>query len=53
MNPLAALKEKMMIKPNVEERERVAIVIKGVKQPKKTAAEKKPRTDNNVIKAPR
>ncbi len=53
MNPLAALKEKMMIKPNVEERERVAIVIKGVKQPKKTAAEKKPRPDNPVVKAPK
>ena len=54
MNPLAALKEKMMIKPNVEERERVAIVIKGVKQPKKTAAEKKPRPDNStVVKAPK
>ena len=34
MNPLAALKEKLMIKPNVEERERVAVVIKGIKKPK-------------------
>ena len=32
MNPLAKLKEKLMIKPNVEERERVAVVIKGVKK---------------------
>jgi hypothetical protein len=32
INPLAALKEKLMIKPNVEERERVAVVIKGVKR---------------------
>ena len=32
MNPLAALKERLMIKPNVEERERVAVVIKGVKR---------------------
>ena len=32
MNPLAALKERLMIKPNVEERERVAVVIKGVKK---------------------
>jgi len=42
MNPLAALKEKMMIKPNVEERERVAILIKGVKPTKKAPVEKKP-----------
>ena len=34
MNPLVALKEKLMIKPNVEERERVAVVIKGIKKPK-------------------
>jgi hypothetical protein len=33
INPLAALKEKLMIKPNVEERERVAVVIKGVNKP--------------------
>jgi hypothetical protein len=32
MNPLATLKEKLMIKPNVEERERVAVIIKGVKK---------------------
>ena len=41
MNPLAALKEKMMIKPNVEDRERVAILIKGVKPTKRKPAEKK------------
>ena len=35
MNHLAALKEKLMIKPNVEERERVAVVIKGVKNERK------------------
>jgi len=40
MNPLAALKEKLMIKPNVEERERVAVVIKGVKKPRKPKAPK-------------
>ena len=34
MNPLASLKEKLMIKPNVEERERVAVVIKGIKKRK-------------------
>lgn len=40
MNPLAALKEKLMIKPNVEERERVAVVIKGVKEERKPRAPK-------------
>jgi len=40
MNPLATLKEKLMIKPNVEERERVAVVIKGVKNERKPRAPK-------------
>ena len=40
MNPLAKLKEKLMIKPNVEERERVAVVIKGVKNERKPRAPK-------------
>ena len=40
MNPLAKLKEKLMIKPNVEERERVAVVIKGVKKERKPRAPK-------------
>ena len=40
MNPLAALKEKLMVKPNIEERERVAVVIKGVKKPRKLRAPK-------------
>ena len=40
MNPLATLKEKLMIKPNVEERERVAVVIKGVKKGRKPRAPK-------------
>lgn len=52
MNPLAALKEKMMIKPNVEERERVAILIKGVK-PEKKVVEKKEKPDKPVVKAPK
>jgi hypothetical protein len=34
MNPLASLKEKLMIKPVIEERERVAVLIKGIKKPK-------------------
>lgn len=52
MNPLAALKEKMMIKPNVEERERVAILIKGVK-PEKKVLEKKEKSDKPVETAPK
>jgi len=35
MNPLEMLKQKLMVKPTVEERERVAVVIKGEKKPKK------------------
>jgi hypothetical protein len=34
MNPLVALKEKLMIKPNVEERERVAVIVKGTRKPR-------------------
>jgi len=41
MNPLALLKEKLMIKPTVEDRERVAVVIKGVKKHRKPIATKK------------
>ena len=41
MNPLAALKEKMIIKPKVEDIERVAVVIKGVKRHRKNNKEKK------------
>jgi len=42
MNSLA-IKEKMMLKPVIEERERVAVLIKGVKKPRKirTKTEKK------------
>ena len=32
MNPLAKLKEKLMVKPNVADRERVAVIIKGTKK---------------------
>jgi len=35
MNPLAKLKEKLLVKPTVEDREKVAVVIKGVKTPRK------------------
>jgi hypothetical protein len=40
MNPLVALKEKLMIKPNIEERERVAVLIKGIKKPEKNTPKK-------------
>ena len=39
MNPLEALKQKLRVKPVVEEKERVAVVIKG--EQKKTAEPKK------------
>ena len=39
MNPLEALKQKLRVKPVVEEKERVAVVIKG--QEKKTTEPKK------------
>jgi hypothetical protein len=35
MNPLESLKQKLMIKPTVEERERVAVIIKGEPKPRK------------------
>jgi len=40
MNPLAALKEKMIVKPKVEEKEQVAIVIKGIKKQRKVREKK-------------
>ena len=40
MSNLEKLKQKMMIKPKVEEREKVAVVIKTVKGPKKVEGEK-------------
>jgi hypothetical protein len=41
MNPLAALKEKMIVKPKIEEKEQVAIVIKGIKKQRKVGEKKK------------
>ena len=41
MNPLAALKEKMIVKPKVEEKEQVAVVIKGIKKQRKVREKKK------------
>lgn len=40
MNHLEQLKHKLMIKPTVQERERVAVIIKGDKNPKKEKDEK-------------
>lgn len=40
MNPLAKLKEKLMVKPNVVDRERVAVIIKGTNKPRKPTNEK-------------
>jgi hypothetical protein len=50
MNPLEALKQKLMIKPTVEERERVAVVIKGEQPPKKTVTKKQEPPKKEVIK---
>ena len=45
MNPLEALKQKLRVKPVVEEKERVAVVIKGeqkkMAEPKKRVAREK------------
>ena len=38
MNHLEQLKQQLMVKPNVQERERVAVVIKGEKKPRKPRA---------------
>ena len=45
MNPLEALKQKLMVKPDVQEREKVAVVIKGEKKRKKPIFQ----TENNKI----
>jgi hypothetical protein len=41
MNPLEAIKQKLMVKPTVEERERVAVVIKGDQKTRKPMATRK------------
>ena len=40
-NPLEEIKQKLMVKPTVEQRERVAVVIKGEKKPRKPTGVKK------------
>jgi hypothetical protein len=45
MNHLEQLKKQLMVKPTVQERERVAVVIKGeIKEEKKTRKQKTPKT---------
>jgi hypothetical protein len=48
MNHLEQLKQQLMVKPNIQERERIAVVIKGDKKPRKPMAiiEKKKREKN-------
>jgi hypothetical protein len=46
-NPLEALKQKMIIKPQVEERQRVAIIIKGDKPQKRKATKAIENIDSN------
>ena len=41
MNHLEQLKQQLMVKPNIQEREKVAVIIKGEKRPKKTKEIKK------------
>jgi hypothetical protein len=51
MNPLEELKQKLMVKPTVEDREQVAVIIKGDKKPTKKSVkidEKKERSGENI-----
>jgi hypothetical protein len=49
MNHLEQLKQQLMVKPNVQERERVAVVIKGEKKPRKPMAPiEKKKTEKNI-----
>ena len=48
MNNLEKLKQKLMVKPNVQERERVAVIIKGEKKTK--MPEKKKKTEKSIAK---
>jgi hypothetical protein len=49
MNPLASLKEKLMIKPVIEERERVAVLIKGNKKSKKMEPISKEEQEDKIV----
>ena len=48
MNHLEQLKQKLMVKPTVQERERVAVVIKGEKKPTKPRVSMKKKTEKTV-----
>ena len=48
MNHLEQLKQKLMVKPNVQERERVAVVIKGEKRPRKSRAPATKKEDKSI-----
>ena len=50
MNPLEMLKQKLTVKPTVEERERVAVVIKGEKKSQKLNQPKQQITENKENK---
>jgi len=51
MNPLESLKQKLMIKPTVEERERIVVVIKGERKPrnKEKEKDKEKRLESNIF----
>jgi hypothetical protein len=49
MNHLEQLKKQLMVKPNIQERERVAVVIKGDKKPRKPMVPiEKKKTEKNI-----
>lgn len=47
MNPLEQLKRKLMIKPTVQDRERVAVIIKGENEKGKHIVEEKEKASLN------
>ena len=48
MNHLEQIKQQLMVKPDIQERERVAVVIKGEKKPR--ALKEKKKTEPNLDK---
>jgi len=52
MNPLEEIKQKLMVKPTIEERERVAVVIKGEKKRIQPTGPKKTKNDVEEEKIP-
>jgi hypothetical protein len=49
MNPLEAIKQKMMVKPQVEERQRVAVIIKGEQKRRGPSPKEKEKEDEQPI----